>query len=191
MFSGGHSILPLETNMRRQTTAIIVAIFLAASALLTFSVNANAAQSDKITICHATNSETNPYVQITVSENSTALAGHEGHTGSIWTPGDKAADVTWGDIIPTEPDVVGLNDTATGRAWLANGCKAPASPPPSTPTPTPRPASTPKTVVPPIVHTATPVAPMPDTGAGIPLVPGILLMLGGAALVVRRKDSSL
>jgi TolB protein len=37
----------------------------------------------RITLCHATGSATNPYVEITVSYNAVDGHGHEGHTGDI------------------------------------------------------------------------------------------------------------
>jgi hypothetical protein len=39
------------------------------------------ASDGKVTICHATNSETNPYTEITVSANG--LDGHDKHAGDI------------------------------------------------------------------------------------------------------------
>lgn len=46
----------------------------------------------KQTLCHATGSAKNPYVQITIS-NSGVLAGHEGHTGDvILPPGGNCSD---------------------------------------------------------------------------------------------------
>jgi hypothetical protein len=73
----------------------------------------------RVTICHRTNSNTNPYNQIAVSEAS-AIAGHASHTGPIFTPG---AD-NWGDIIP--PIRPGLPDGLNwpeGRPILDNGCE--------------------------------------------------------------------
>ena len=111
---------------------LVLGVFLLAGSA---AASASAPAPDKVTLCHATASETNPYVSVTVDENSTNLAGHEAHTGPIWQPGDKAAGVKWGDIIPTESAaasngtaVVGLNDTAVGLAWLANDCNAPLPP---------------------------------------------------------------
>lgn len=43
--------------------------------------NPNNASQNKVTICHATHSQTNPYVRITISENG--LNGHDGHDGDI------------------------------------------------------------------------------------------------------------
>jgi LPXTG-motif cell wall-anchored protein len=86
----------------------------------------------KQTICHATNSNTNPYVVITPNKNGD-VDGHAKHTGPIWTPALKDQHISWGDIIPpfdyndhgTAAHFNGLNWTATGQAWFANGCKAP------------------------------------------------------------------
>ncbi len=180
----------------RKLAAVAIAAASLAVAGATFSVSAvaNGDKADKVTLCHATASESNPYVSITVDENSTKLEGHEGHTGPIWQAGDKAADITWGDIIPAESDVTGLNSTALGLAILANGCDAltvvtptptptgtpTATPSPTpcdedcaTPTPTPTPTATP-TPVPtptptpkPTPRPTPPVAPpVPVTGAG-------------------------
>jgi len=58
-----------------------------------------------VTICHRTNSNTNPYVQITVDESAVdGLGGgndHLGaHTGPVWDPTLKEQHIKWGDIIP-------------------------------------------------------------------------------------------
>src|SRR5206468_1896234 len=50
-------------------------------ALVGSTAPALAGPADKITICHATGSESNPYTEITISEN--ALKGHDGHQGDI------------------------------------------------------------------------------------------------------------
>lgn len=78
----------------------------------------------KVTLCHATNSDSNPYVPITIDDNGT-LDGHDGHTGPIWDPTLKAQHISWGDIIPPFGDFPGMNWTAEGQAILAAGCTVP------------------------------------------------------------------
>jgi LPXTG-motif cell wall-anchored protein len=55
----------------------------------------------KITLCHATNSDTNPYVVITVDSSSVITQGHDGHTGPIWNATLKDQKIDWGDVIPS------------------------------------------------------------------------------------------
>jgi hypothetical protein len=54
-----------------------------------------------VTICHRTNSDKHPYVQISVGAKG-ALKGHAGHHAAkvVWGPKLKAAHERWGDIIP-------------------------------------------------------------------------------------------
>lgn len=69
----------------------------------------------KVTICHRTHSETNPYVRITVDYNSVnKKSGHQGHDEifageHVFKAGiyKRAKDKLWGDIIPADPS--GLN----------------------------------------------------------------------------------
>jgi hypothetical protein len=65
----------------------------------------------KITICHRTNSNTNPYVIITVDTDATHGGKDKGygdhaaeHRGPVWNPSLKADHVEWGDIIPPFTD---------------------------------------------------------------------------------------
>jgi uncharacterized surface protein with fasciclin (FAS1) repeats len=44
-------------------------------------IEAEQEQADKITICHATHSDSNPYVEITISQNG--LNGHKHHEGDV------------------------------------------------------------------------------------------------------------
>ncbi|CUR59200.1 exported hypothetical protein [metagenome] len=77
------------------------------------------APQTKVTICHRTNSRTNPYNQIVVSQ-SAAISGHADHTGPIFGPGVD----TWGDIIaPIRPGLPAGRNWPEGRAILANGCE--------------------------------------------------------------------
>lgn len=91
--------------------------------------------NDKVTICHRTNSVTNPYRRITVSTSSvTNKAGHPSHDeiylthhvfdSSVNYPANKK---DWGDIIPADPTGKNrwqpLNWTALGEA-IYNGTVA-------------------------------------------------------------------
>ena len=87
----------------------------------------------KITICDATASATNPYRMITVDVNAAdGLAGNSGravpdhysHTGPIYYDG---IDEEWGDVIPAIPGVHdGRNLTGVGEYMLDHGCNVPA-----------------------------------------------------------------
>lgn len=63
----------------------VVAALIACVGLVVLAATASAAPEPKVTICHATGSEKNPYVEITVSQN--AVDAHVAH----------------GDIIPAPP----------------------------------------------------------------------------------------
>jgi hypothetical protein len=89
----------------------------------------------KVTICHRTHSETNPYVRITVDYNSVnKKSGHQGHDEifageHVFKAGiyKRAKDKDWGDIIPADPTGFGrwqpLNWTTLG-AQIYNGTVA-------------------------------------------------------------------
>lgn len=97
---------------------------------------ATATPAGKVTICHRTASESNPYVTNTVSvdsideEGNKYLNGHGDHTGPVFDPADPQA--FWGDIIPpftneaSGSSFAGQNWTADGQAWWANGCSEPS-----------------------------------------------------------------
>jgi uncharacterized repeat protein (TIGR01451 family) len=109
----------------------------------------------KITICHRTNSATNPYVEITIArEAADGLTGsgnqadHFGeHKGPLASSEQVAQDlkddhIEWGDIIPNVDDDGnpmphgGLNWTTEGQAMWRAGCvfaAPPTSPPPGAP----------------------------------------------------------
>lgn len=123
--------------------------------------------SHKVTICHATNSDNNPYVMITVDTDAAHGGKDHGkgdhaaeHDGTVWTAALKAQHISWGDIIPAYTDdqgvsFPGLNWTAAGQAIFNNGCKVPQAQPTPTPTPTSAPTPTPTPT--------TPVTPTPTT----------------------------
>lgn len=129
--------------MGRAMRAAAAAVLMAA-ALPLGAVAATASQGGgddhKVTLCHRTNSENNPYVVITIDKAGVFKTGHDGHDeGGVHQPGDKAAGVRWGDIIPafdyyaspqdekagTVSHYPGLNNTAEGTAVLDNGCQVP------------------------------------------------------------------
>jgi hypothetical protein len=121
----------------RASFSILAGIALAASAFA-FSGGAATAAAQKVTICHRTNSDTNPYVQISPAAQG-VLNGHAGHDDPrIWAPGLKAQGLKWGDIIPAFGDFPGLNldktggfdGTTTGEEILENGCVVPQPEPP-------------------------------------------------------------
>ena len=101
---------------------------------------ARAADDHKVTLCHRTNAENNPYVVITIDKAGVFKTGHDGHDeGGVYQPGDKANGVRWGDIIPafdyyaspqdetagTRSHYDGLNLTPEGQDILANSCQVP------------------------------------------------------------------
>lgn len=92
---------------------------------INFQVRAN--PPEKVTICHASSSQTNPYVQEEPNK-SADVSGHDGHTGPVWFSG---ITVSWGDIIPpftyTGGSYPGKNWTTEGQAIFNNGCAIPQS----------------------------------------------------------------
>lgn len=103
------------------------------------STPAFAKPQDKVTICHATSSVTNPYVQNTVNENAIVkpngeTKGHGEHTGPVYP------EAGWGDIIPSfqytndhggTSTYPGLHWDTDGQAVWNGGCLVvPTEPPP-------------------------------------------------------------
>lgn len=104
-------------------------------------LGANATQGSpehKVTLCHATDSYTNPYVQITVDVASVIKNnGHGDHDGPVFYA-TIAKHTKWGDIIPpfdfgAAGSYGGKNWTADGRAIFDDDCNV-QSPPTTTPT---------------------------------------------------------
>lgn len=90
----------------------------------------------KVTLCHATDSQANPYVAITVStsavdeKNNKYLNGHGDHAGGVWYQGIAAH--SWGDIIPAFTSAkgtvyAGQSMNEAGKSILDNGCKVKAT----------------------------------------------------------------
>lgn len=112
------------------------------------SASAQGGNEDNVTLCHATDSATNPYVEITIDQNgidniNTGPNGHGTHTGPLVTSEAEAQalkdqHIQWGDIIPAfnigGVNFPGLNNTPAGLAILANHCNFVT---PVTPTTTP------------------------------------------------------
>jgi hypothetical protein len=99
-------------------------------------LGANATQGSpehKVTLCHATDSYTNPYVRITVDVASVIKNhGHGDHDGPVFYP-RIPKHTKWGDIIPpfdfgAAGSYSGKNWSPAGRAIFDDGCELPPSP---------------------------------------------------------------
>lgn len=112
----------------KKTIGLLMAVLLAVAgfAMMT-SIAANADPAGKVIICHATGSETNPYVLIEVSEN--ALNGHfrDGHqmgediinppNGVCPGPTDEPTDTPTDDPTDTAPNPVVVTTTQTKEEY--------------------------------------------------------------------------
>lgn len=116
-------------------------LFAATAAVLPFLAvsSASAGPDDKVTICHATASASNPYVKITVAEDAVdGVAGNSGnqadhfgeHQGALFDAAVHGSGDNWGDIIPpVPPHHGGLNWSDAGQSIYNNGCNVPDNPP--------------------------------------------------------------
>lgn len=108
---------------------------------VSFVTGVMATHNDKVTICHATGSQQNPYQQIEVATDAVDGVGNSDHNRSSHQNGE--------DIIPPGIwDVTGRNWTTQGQAIWYNNCNIPQ------PTPT---------VIPTAQPTATPTATLTPT----------------------------
>ncbi len=94
-------------------TALIAA---APAAALAKTNNGNSNAHNKITICHATGSTTNPFVKITPDANG-VVSGHESHQDTR----DIIPPFTYNDHGTTK-SFAGQNWDTSGRAIFNNGC---------------------------------------------------------------------
>ena len=127
-------------KLKRSALGALSVVALVGSSLAIGTTSASGDPSANVTICHRTNSNTNPYVQITVDESAVdGLGGgsdHLGaHTGPVWDPTLKAQHIKWGDIIPPfdvngdpRPDPTLIANWPAGEAIFENGCN-PVEPP--------------------------------------------------------------
>jgi len=130
-------------KLKRSALGALSVVALVGSSLAIGTTAASGTAGANVTICHRTNSDTNPYVQITVDEAAVdGLGGgndHLGaHTGPVWDPTLKADHIKWGDIIPPfdvngdpRPDpslTANYVDNPEGQAIFDNDCN-PVEPP--------------------------------------------------------------
>src|SRR5579859_356912 len=123
-------------------------------------------EPQKVTICHATGSETNPFVQITVADES-IFEAHSEHQNMR----DIVPAFTFVNSKGESVSFAGLNLTASGQAMLDNGC-AVAVATPAAQTPTPMASQPGQTVAPMATTPAGAAAAQPGAGAGAAAAPG-------------------
>lgn len=102
-----------------RTMALSSALFAGAASVLVATALPASAAADKVTICHATGSATNPYVVITPS----AAGVYHGHYR-------QHDDLGQGDIIPsfTYKGVTYPASEPGAEQAIANGCQLPEDP---------------------------------------------------------------
>ena len=110
-----------------ETPVVGLAVLIADVTPAADAVVVAALRPGKVSICHRTNSEKNPYVSNSPAAQG-VINGHAGHTGPVFTPGLKDQGIKWGDIIPPFDfgpglQFAGLNWTAEGQAIYNNGCQ--------------------------------------------------------------------
>jgi hypothetical protein len=138
--------------------SILVALVLLALVLMICTGNdADAAPADRVTICHATGSNSNPYVTVTASGNG-IYNGHIAH--------QHGEDIIPRFTIDSGPHA-GTYGPQGDQSILANGCQVTTPSPTPTPTTPPPPPPTGPTGPPtgPTGPTEPPVTPEPPRGA--------------------------
>jgi len=81
-----------------------------------------------VTLCHATASQTNPYVVITTDDDGVLGAGHSGGNGHDSHGGDIIPPFDYVDNKGDAKSYPGLNWDGAGQSILANGCEPPPPP---------------------------------------------------------------
>lgn len=112
-----------KLNAGKTSILALTTVFAVASFLLGRSISSVSAAKDKVTICHATASSSNPYVTETVDLSSLG----DGHGNHGVNPGDIIPP-TAGTDFPN-----GNNWDATGQGIFNNGCNVPNPSPTATP----------------------------------------------------------
>jgi len=83
-----------------------------------------------VTLCHATSSQTNPYVVITTDDDGVLGAGSSGGNGHDSHSGDIIPPFDYTDNKGNPQSYPGKNWDAAGQATFANECEPPPPPPP-------------------------------------------------------------
>jgi hypothetical protein len=120
-------------KLRRAILGVTGVFVLGSGASLAFGTAASAdPPQPKVTICHRTGSQSNPYVVITPAQHAVDgdLSNDRGQGDHYLEHRGPVGPIPvgeWGDIIPPIPGVhAGLNWTAEGQATYRNGCNAPS-----------------------------------------------------------------
>jgi hypothetical protein len=150
---------------------------------------------DKITICHATGSSSNPYVQLTINKNG--LNGHGGHAGDIipmpasGCPGGSTPTPT-----PTSTSIFDACPNVPGHQPAGTTCPTPVPPvllcpngqvmPNGNPVncPTAPPVCPTSPTMGPVMAGCAPVVPPVGTGGGGGVIPPVVVPVGNPPVVV-------
>jgi uncharacterized repeat protein (TIGR01451 family) len=116
-------------SLRLALSAVLVGLS-ASVGIVTTGGLANA-DSENVRICHAGNSDSNPYQENTPANGSKIVEGHGSHDGPVWDPTLKDRKIEWGDIIPpfsyvedgVTKSYAGKNWTTAGQEIYNNGCR--------------------------------------------------------------------
>jgi hypothetical protein len=124
----------LRSRRRLVVVASVLLCVFVVPAMSTGAKSRTTAPPTKVRICHATSSNSNPYVseEPAIANNGDLSGGHLNHTGPVF-PADG-----WGDIIPpyTYVDENGKTQTFPGYNWTAGEAIYQNSCEPKRPTPT-------------------------------------------------------